>query len=172
MPPAKQVDNAGTEARLDVLTYTSDPLAADQDLIGPVTSRIYVRTELEHADLFVRVCDVDTGGVSRNIVDGIRRLSPQTVPAADVVAGPDGIMAVDVELFPTGYRMLAGHRLRVQLCGGSFPRYARNFGTAEPFGAASAGKRCRFEIFADAQHPSAVVLPLCPRSSGGTTAAQ
>jgi putative CocE/NonD family hydrolase len=162
-PPAKQADNVSIEARLDVLTYTSDPFAADQDFIGPVSARIYVRTELEHADLFVRVCDVDTGGVSRNIVDGIRRLSPQTVPAADVEVGPDGIMAVDLELFPTGYRLLAGHRLRVQVCGGSFPRYARNFGTAEPFGAASAGKRCRFEIFADAQHPSAVVLPFRPR---------
>jgi putative CocE/NonD family hydrolase len=162
-PPAKQADNATVEARLDVLTYTSDPFPADQDLIGPVSARIYVRTELEHADLFVRVCDVDTGGVSRNVVDGVRRLSPQTVPAADVEVGPDGIMAVAVELFPTGYRMLAGHRLRVQVCGGSFPRYARNFGTGVPFGVASAGKRCRFEIFADAQHPSAVVLPFCPR---------
>jgi uncharacterized protein len=163
LPPAKQVDNAHIEARLDVLTYTSDPLAADQDFIGPVSARIYVRTELDHADLFVRVCDVDTGGVSRNIVDGVRRLSPQSVPAADVQVGADGIMTVDVELFPTGYRMLAGHRLRVQVCGGAFPRYARNFGTGEPFGAAAAGKRCRFEIFADARHPSAVVLPFCPR---------
>lgn len=162
-PPAKQVDNAEVEARTDVLTYTSEPLAGDQDIIGPVSARIHVRTELEHADLFVRVCDVDTSGVSRNVVDGIRRLSPQTVPAEDVQVGPDAILAVDVELFPTGYRMLAGHRLRVQVCGGAFPRYARNFGTGEPFGAASAGKRCRFEIFADARHPSAVVLPFCPR---------
>lgn len=161
--PAKQVDNGQVEARTDVLAYTSQPLAADQDIIGPVSARIYVRTELEHADLFVRLCDVDASGVSRNVVDGIRRLSPQTVPADDVQIGPDGILAVDVELFPTGYRMLAGHRFRVQVCGGAFPRYARNFGTGEPFGAASAGKRCRFEIFADAQHPSAVVLPFCPR---------
>jgi putative CocE/NonD family hydrolase len=161
--PAKQVDNALVEARTDVLTYTSQPLTTDQDIIGPVSARIYVGAELEHADLFVRLCDVDTDGVSRNVVDGIRRLSPQTVPAEDVQIGPDGILAVAVELFPTGYRMLAGHRFRVQVCGGAFPRYARNFGTGEPFGAASAGRRCRFEIFADAQHPSAVVLPFRPR---------
>jgi putative CocE/NonD family hydrolase len=162
-PPGKQVDNARVEARTDVLTYTSDPLAADQDLIGPVSARIYLRTELEHADLFIRLCDVSADGVSRNVVDGVRRLSPQTVPAADVQVAPDGIMAVDVSLFPTGYRMLAGHRFRVQVCGGSFPRYARNFGTGEPFATTAAGKRCRFEIFADAQHPSALALPFCPR---------
>ena len=47
--------------------------------MGPVSARIFVRTSRRHADLFVRVCDVDAQGVSHNIVDGIRRLSPQTV---------------------------------------------------------------------------------------------
>jgi putative CocE/NonD family hydrolase len=162
-PPGKQADNAPVEARTDVLTYTSAPLASDHDLIGPVSARIYVRAELEHADVFVRLCDVGTGGVSRNVVDGVRRLSPQTVPAADVERGEDGVLAVDVELFPTAYRMLAGHRLRLQVSGGAFPRYARNFGTGEPFGAAETGQRCRFDVFADAQHPAVVVLPFCPR---------
>ena len=110
--------------------------------------------------MFVRLCDVDDKGVSRNVVDGIRRLRPETVPAPDVQIGEDGIMAVDVELFPTAYRVQAGHRLRLQVSGGAFPRYARNFGTAEPFGTATTGQRCRFEIFADAQHPSCLVLPL------------
>ena len=59
-------------------------------LAGPVSARIFVRTSRPYADLFVRVCDVDGKGVSRNIVDGIRRLSPQTVPAPDVQAGHDG----------------------------------------------------------------------------------
>jgi uncharacterized protein len=170
-PPAKQADNARVEGRADVLTYSSEPLAADLDLIGPVSARVYVRTEAEHADLFVRLCDVDIGGVSRNVVDGIRRLSPQTVPAADVHPGTDGVLAVDVELFPTAYRVQAGHRLRVQVSGGAFPRYARNFGTGEPFGTASAGKPYQFEIFADAQHPAAVVLPLCPGSQAARSAA-
>jgi putative CocE/NonD family hydrolase len=158
-PPGKQVDNGPIESRSDVLTYTSAPFAADQDLVGPVTARIFVRTETEYADVFVRLCDVDQKAVSRNIVDGIRRLSPDTVPAADVQAGPDGIMAVDVELFPTAYRVRAGHRLRLQVCGGAFPRYARNFGTAQPFGTGRSGQRCRFEVFADAQRPSRIVLP-------------
>ena len=100
-PPGKQVDNAAIEARPDVLTYTSERLAADQDIIGPVSARVYVRTSLEYADVFVRLCDVDDKGVSRNVVDGIRRLNPQTAPPA----GPDGVLTIDIELFPTAYRM-------------------------------------------------------------------
>ncbi len=161
-PPGKQVDNRAVEARPDVLTYTTDPFPARQDLVGPVSARIFVRTGRRHADLFVRVCDVDVNGVSRNIVDGIRRLSPQTVPAPDVQMGDDGILAVEVELYPTAYRVQAGHRIRVQISGGSFPRFARNFGTAEPFGAATTAVRCRFEIHHDSRHPACVLLPVLP----------
>jgi uncharacterized protein len=159
-PPGKQVDNAGIEARPDVLTFTSDPFPADSDLVGPVSARIFVRTDREHADLFVRVCDVDLKGVSRNITDGIRRLSPQTVPAPGVQAGDDGIQAVDLELCPTAYRVQAGHRIRVQVSGGAFPRFARNFGTGEPFGSATRALRCRFEIHHDSRHAAHVLLPL------------
>jgi len=96
-------------------------------------------------------------------VDGIRRLSPQTVPAADVLVGDDKVLAVDVELFPTAYRVKAGHRIRVQISGGAFPRFARNLGTGEPFGAATRAKRCRFEIYHDSQHPAHILLPVLHR---------
>ena len=89
-------------------------------------------------------------------------VSPQTVPAPDVQAGDDGILAVDLELFPTAYRVRAGHRIRVQVSGGAFPRFARNFGTAEPFGVATRALRCRFEIHHDARHTAHVLLPVLP----------
>ena len=161
-PPGKQVDNAAIETRPDVLTYTTGPFPGHLDLVGPVSARIFVRTDRQYADLFVRVCDVDVKGVSRNVVDGIRRLCPQTVPATDVQVGDDQILAGAVELYPTAYRVQAGHRIRVQISGGAFPRYARNFGTPEPFGAATRARRCRFEIHCDAQHPAHILLPVLP----------
>jgi uncharacterized protein len=159
-PPGKQADNQAIEARSDVLTYTTDPLSASLDLVGPVSARIFVRTGRRHADLFVRVCDVDEKGVSRNIVDGIRRLSPQTGPADGVQAGDDGVLAVAVELYPTAYRIRAGHRIRVQVSGGAFPRFARNFGTAQPFATATSAVRCSFAIYHDSRHPACVLLPV------------
>lgn len=159
-PPGRQVDNQAIEERPDVLVFTGPALAADLDIVGPVRATVHVRPELEHADVFVRLCDVDPGGVSRNVVDGIRRLDPATVPADDVTVGADGVLAVDVELFPTAYRVRAGHRLRVQVSGGAFPRFARNLGTGEPFATGTTGRRCRFEVRTDAAHPSRLVLPV------------
>ncbi|MGY1795169.1 CocE/NonD family hydrolase [Geodermatophilus sp. SYSU D00525] len=161
-PPGGQADNREVEARDDVLVFTGPPLAADLDVVGPVRARVHVRTELPHADVFVRVCDVDPAGVSRNVVDGIRRLDPRTVPADDVAVADDGTLAVDVALFPTAYRFRAGHRVRVQVSGGAFPRFARNPGTGEPLGTATELRVNRFEVRHDAAHPSCVVLPVLP----------
>jgi hypothetical protein len=159
-PPGKQADNRAAEARPDVLTYTSAPLAAALDLVGPVRARIYLRPSRGDADVFVRLCDVDPAGVSRNVVDGIRRLAPSTVPAADVAVAEDGVLAVDVDLYPTAYRLAAGHRLRVMVSGGAFPRYARSLGTGDPFGTATRAVRVRYEIVHDAAHPAAITLPV------------
>lgn len=148
-PPGKQADNRRIEERDDVLVFTGPALEADLDVVGPVRATVRVRTSIPYADVFVRLCDVDEKGVSRNVVDGIRRLDPRTFS--------DGV--VDVELFPTAYRFRAGHRLRVQVSGGAFPRYARNMGTAEPFGVATAGRACEFEVFHDGSN---IVLPAAP----------
>jgi uncharacterized protein len=157
-PPGKQADNKAVEERDDVLVFTGPVLPANLDVVGGVQATVYVRTELPYADVFVRLCDVDENDVSRNVVDGIRRLDPRTVDAPDIEAGGDGALAVRVELFPTGYRFRAGHRVRVQVSGGAFPRYARNLGTPEPFGVATTGRTCRFEVFHDGSHPSHVAL--------------
>jgi uncharacterized protein len=158
--PGKQADNRAVEARDDVLVFTGPVLDRDLDVVGHVRARIHVRPALPHADLFVRLCDVDGDGVSRNVVDGIRRLDPRTVPARDVTVGDDGVLAVDVELFPTAYRFHTGHRLRLQIAGGAFPRFARNLGTGEPFATATTGRLCRFEVFHDTAHASRLELPV------------
>ncbi|MCF7550482.1 CocE/NonD family hydrolase [Pseudonocardia sp. WMMC193] len=158
--PAEQADQGPVEVRPDVLLFTGPALETDLDVVGPVTARLFVRPSVEYADVYVRVCDVDEKGVSRNVVDGIRRLDPRSVPAKDVTVGPDGVYAVDLELFPTAYRFRAGHRIRVQVAGGAFPRFARNTGTGEPFGSATSGVRCRTEVLHSASHPSTVTLPV------------
>ncbi|TYB47282.1 CocE/NonD family hydrolase [Nonomuraea sp. PA05] len=150
MRESKQRDNRAVEARSDVLVHTGAPLPRDLDLIGPVSATVYVRTDTGHADLFVRLCDVDETGVSRNVTDGILRLP----------AGSEGVVKAEVELHPTGYRFLRGHRLRVQVAGGAFPRFARNHGTGEAVEEAVRTRPTRFEIFQDAERPSALTLPV------------
>src|SRR5690606_25662563 len=90
------VDNRPLEARADVLTYTSKPLDADLEVMGTPTARLFVKPDLEHCDLFVRLCDVGASGKSLNVCDGRRRLRPGFPPAGD-----DGVRMVDIRLWPT-----------------------------------------------------------------------
>ncbi|MFD5830088.1 CocE/NonD family hydrolase [Lentzea sp. NPDC060358] len=144
---AGPVDNRGLEARPDVLVFTSGALTADVEVIGEVTAEVWLRADGPSCDLFVRLCDVDGRGKSLNVCDDL------------VKVRPDGITKVTVSLSPTAFVFRRGHRIRVQVSGGAFPRFARNLGDGGPPHTSAALRTTAVEVFHDAEHPSAIVLP-------------
>jgi uncharacterized protein len=144
-----RVDNAALEARPDVLAYTSPPLESDVEVVGEVSAQIWFRSSRPHADVFVRLCDVDPDGTSWNVCDGLSSLSRA-----------DEVTAATVRLWPTAYRFRAGHRIRVQVASGSFPRYARNPGTGEPRATAARLLAADQSVYHDPEHRSAITLPV------------
>lgn len=150
---APVVDNRPLEARDDVLVYTSAPLRAAVEALGPVEADVYVRTSSPHADVFVRVCDVHPDGRSLNVCDGLIRLDDRG-PRPD----GDGVRRVRFGLWPTAHRFAAGHRIRVLVAGGAHPRYARNPGTGEPPHRATRLVSVRHELLHDPARRSAVEL--------------
>ncbi len=114
-------DNRALEARADVLVFTSEPLAGPVEILGEVAAELSVARDNPYADLFVRLCDVDEKGRSRNVCDGIVRLGDAD-PA-------DGVTRVS--LLGAAHRFGPGHRLRLQVSGGAHPRFARNPGTGQ-----------------------------------------
>jgi putative CocE/NonD family hydrolase len=120
------LDNRALEARDDVLVYTSDPLDEALELVGPVSAVVHLESDLDHVDVFVRVCDVHADGASLNVCDALQRFTPDTIQR-----DADGVFAAHVDLWPIGHRFAPGHRLRVLVASGSHPVYARNLGTGE-----------------------------------------
>ncbi len=143
-----RVDNTALEARADVLTYTTAVLDQDVEVIGEVSAEIWFRSSVPCADVFVRLCDVDPRGRSFNVCDGLTRLS-----------GADETSCATVRLWPTAYRFKRGHRIRVQVSSGAFPRYARNAGTGEPRATATTLRAADQAVYHDPTHPSVVILP-------------
>ncbi|HEX9131094.1 MAG TPA: CocE/NonD family hydrolase [Ktedonobacteraceae bacterium] len=148
-------DNRRVEARPDVLVFTSLPLPRDTEVIGPVSADLYVSSSPHHTDFFVRFLDVTPSGQSLNICDGLLRVAPsRPAPMAD------GVLRVEVVLSPTAYRFRRGHRLRVQVSSGAFPRFARNLGSGEPLSSATTLCVAEQRVYHDPAHPSAIVLPI------------
>jgi putative CocE/NonD family hydrolase len=150
---APVVENAPLEARRDVLVFTTPTLQHDVEAIGPVEAEIHLRSDNLHADLFVRVCDVDPAGRSLNVCDALVRLTPEQPPPA-----PDGSRKVVFALWPTAHRFDRHHRIRVLVAGGAHPRYARNTGTGESLATATRLVPVEHELLHDPEHPSAVTL--------------
>ena len=153
------LDNAPLEARDDVLTYTGPVLAQTLEAIGHVSVELWLRAGAPWFDVFARVCDVDAGGVSRNVCDALTSVAPGRFEQAQ-----DGSWHVRFELWPIGHRFAAGHRIRLQVSSGAHPRYARNPGTGEDPAKATADtlRAVDIELLRDAEHPSRLVLPVMP----------
>ncbi|QYX75716.1 CocE/NonD family hydrolase [Streptomyces akebiae] len=147
-------DNAKLESRSDVLTFTTDPLTAPLEIMGaPVVELAHSRSN-PYADVFVRLCDVDLEGVSRNFAEGFVRLDP---------ASPLGqVQTVRVRLDSCAHEVKAGHRIRLLIAGGSHPRYARNEGTGAAPGTGSELRPCTHTVHHDTGAVSRVLLPTPP----------
>jgi putative CocE/NonD family hydrolase len=114
------VDDARLAARGDVLEFTGEPLADGVLVAGAPVVELAYGSDNPHADVFVRLSEVDPKGRSRNVTEGYRRLDPARASGVVTLAMRD-----------TAHRFAAGSRVRLLVAGGSHPQYARNLGTAE-----------------------------------------
>jgi putative CocE/NonD family hydrolase len=121
---AGPADNTELEQRPDVLTFTSEPLPAALHLFGSPAVELGFASDRTDTAVFVRLCTVTPEGRSTNVTDRFVRLH-----ATDRDA--DGCWSVSVSLPPTCAEVPAGHRLRLQVSSGAYPRFLRHPGTAE-----------------------------------------
>ncbi|MEO0606529.1 MAG: CocE/NonD family hydrolase, partial [Myxococcota bacterium] len=157
-PPAGQAENAALESRSDVLVFTGPALTQSIDVVGTPRAEIVCTAETPYADLFVRVCDVDPKGRSRNVVDGMLRLDNRIGETAT---------SIELPLYPTAYRFRAGHRIRVLVAGGAFPRFARNLGTGQEWSTGMEMQPNTVRVLHDVTHVSRVILPVLKRDADG-----
>lgn len=106
--------------RSDVATFTGEALRAPIDVLGAPEVVLAHQSDNPHADLFVRLSEVQPDGSSRNVSEGFRRLDP---------AGGDE--PIRLELDAIAHRFSAGNRIRLVIAGGSHPRWERNLGTGD-----------------------------------------
>jgi putative CocE/NonD family hydrolase len=134
-----------------VLSFTTEPLDVDTEFIGKPTVTLAHSTDSPYADIFVRICEVDANGKSRNICEGYQRLDP----------GRDMETAFTIPLRWCAHRFVKGKRIRLLVAGGCFPHYARNLGVANVDNRGSEWKRVRHIVQHGATMGSSIVLPRC-----------
>jgi putative CocE/NonD family hydrolase len=158
-------DQRLSEARPDVLVYTSEPLAEPLAVTGPLTCALYAATSAPDTDWVVRLCDVHPDGASRILAEGILRARYRKGTTEAEFIEPGRVYAYEIDLVATSNVSLPGHRIRVDVTSSSFPRFDRNPNTGQPLGQDGPDdlRPAVQTVFHDGDRPSHISLPVIPR---------
>lgn len=163
MAPPGPFDQRPLERRDDVLVYTSEPLAADTEVTGPVSVTLWAASSAPDTDFVARLVDVHPDGRAINITEGVIRArfreSVWGVPKLIETGRP---LPYTIDLQATSNVFRRGHRLRLDITSSSFPLWDRNLNTGAEPGAGSEVRLAEQTIFHEPRYPSAIVLPVVP----------
>ena len=155
------LDQAALELRKDVLVYTSEPLARDVTVIGPVQLHFWARSSAPDTDFTAKLVDVRPDGQALNVLDrivnaGLRHDSKRA--RSPIVPGK--AYAYDMLVGNTAIEFKAGHRIRLEVSSSNFPHYARNPNTGESAATATRFVPAQQAVLHDAAHRSWLELPV------------
>jgi putative CocE/NonD family hydrolase len=150
------------EARDDVLVYSTPPLAADMEVTGPVTVELYATSSAVDTDFTAKLVDVWPNGFAQNLTEGILRARYRASQEKPELMTPGQVYRFTIEAWSTSNVFRKGHVLRLEVSSSNFPRFDRNLNTGEDNGNASRHVPATNTILHDAEHPSALILPVVP----------
>lgn len=157
-------DYAAIMRRDDVLVYVSEPLAEDTEVTGPVRMDLYAASSARDTDFMAMLLDIHPSGFAQRLCDGMVRARFRDGMDKPALIEPGAIYHYVIDCWNTSQVFKVGHRIALTLTSSAFPKYDRNLNTGAPLGQTAEMAVADQRIYHDAEHPSAVVLPIIPRS--------
>lgn len=147
------VDDSALAKRADVLSFTTPPLDHDVETLGKPHVELLHSSDNQHVDLFVRLCEVNSKGVSRNICEIYRRLDPGR-------GSPGQSVKIELDLTDCAHRFKKGTAIRLLVAGGNFPLYSVNLGSGENQGTGTTLRQSTHTIHTGGSNGSKLVLQI------------
>lgn len=151
--------------RPDVLVFRTEPLLDDLEIAGGAVVVLHVQSSSIDTDFTAKLIDEYPtsedlpNGFALNLSDSIVRLRYRNGGNDDVV-GPDEVVAVRIELYPTANRFVAGHRIRLDISSSNYPRFDVNPNTGAARGVSRTVACAVNSVHHSATYPSSIVLPV------------
>jgi putative CocE/NonD family hydrolase len=163
-----------TEAanRTDVLVFTTPPLDDDLEIIGPLAARLWIASDAPDTDFTAKLIDLYPpspdypAGFAMNLTEGLLRVRYRESWERPLLMNPGEVYPVTIELFPVANLFRRGHRLRLDISSSNFPHFDVNPNSGEPEGAWLHPRPARNRVFAAAERPSYILLPVIPDAAG------
>jgi len=161
--PFGVANQSETEARDDVLVYSTPPLEKDTEITGPIKMHLFAATSAIDTDFTAKLVDVHPDGYSQNLQDGIVRARFRTSVAQPSFVEPGRVYPYVIDLWSTSHLVKKGHQIRVDISSSNFPRFDRNPNTGATLGVDSKLEKAKQTVYHNSTYPSHMVLPLIPR---------
>ncbi len=156
------LDQRKMEQRPDILVYTSEPLAKDTEVSGPITVTLYVSADVKDTDVTTKLLDVLPDGTAFNLDETIQRLRYRDGDDHTVWLEAGKVYKVTLTPMNTSNLFAAGHRIRLEVAGSNFPRFDRNLNTGGNNFDETTGIVSHTAIHHSTQYPSTVTLTVVP----------
>jgi putative CocE/NonD family hydrolase len=151
-------DYAGVETRGDMLVYTSPPLSEPVDIVGPVRLIAHVTTSAADTDITAKLIDLHPNGFAQRLCDGVVRLRYRAGHERAAAVEPNSVYEVEVVMWDTAQRFLAGHCIRLEVASSAHPKFAVNTGMGGDESEATGGVIAHNRLYHDAIRPSRLLL--------------
>ena len=173
--PAERSADGQIDRLANILTFTSDPLTDEIEVTGPIVAKLWLSSDQPDTDLVVSLMDVapeSAPGPPRRVTRGWLRASHRGLDPARSTPNrpfhdhrrpeplePGQVYELSVEIWPTSWVFLPGHRIRIEVSNADSPMFDNPIN--HHFGV----KTGTDSIHHDVQHASHVVLPIIPSAS-------
>jgi uncharacterized protein len=168
-----------------VLTFTTDPLADDLEVVGHVVLELYASSDQIDTHFIVKVSDQqppDAEGLKRGRNPAFTTVTKGWLRAAHrekdekrstpyrpfythrdpQPIAPGEVYRFEIEVMPCAYLFRKGHRIRIEIANGDSTLTDSVFN--HPYHAYQVG---RDTVYHSARHPSRLLLPVVPRRQRG-----
>ncbi|MBK9124868.1 MAG: CocE/NonD family hydrolase [Chloroflexi bacterium] len=158
-------DQRTVELRDDVLVYSTPVLDAPVEVTGRIELRLFVSSSAPDTDFTGKLVDVFPDGRAMILTEGILRARYRNSLVHPELLEPDTIYELRLDLWSTANVFLPGHRIRLEVSSGNFPRFDRNSNTGGDITSETADKYrpAINRVYHDADHPSRLILPIIER---------
>ena len=155
-------DYSAIERRDDVLVYVTPPLQEDIEVTGPIKVELYASSSTPDTDFTAKLLDIWPNGFAQRLCDGMVRARFRDGMDKPSLIEPGKVYHYNIDCWNTSQVFKAGHRIGLEIASSAFPKYDRNLNTGAPLGVTTEMAVAEQRIFHDAEHPSAVILPIIP----------
>lgn len=151
--PAGSFERSQIDCRSDVVTYTTEPLAADLHLVGETAIELYCAADVPSFDLCAVLSEVKPNGTVYNFTQGYLRISTAQETNAPLLA--------HLTLQPTCICISQGSSIRLSISGSCFPAYTVNSGLEAAENQLIHARVIAISIYSENQRTSLLKFPIC-----------